>query len=518
MKEEKTLREKILEWWRHFEFEHFKIAHIVVYLTCFLGVLSVCCVLFNVFNVSDYPSCSSVKYMLSALVQSEAAIVAIVITVTLIAVQLTASANSPRVIDIFKKNVDMWILLIVYGISIFSGFIVLTRVPDEIKDLSPTLSFGISFALWLGIFSFVALFPYMWNIINLLKPTTIIDRLSADITKEKTSNYLKYIEAKEGTSEEEEPSTSEEQIQPSGDKIKEASKEGEIRAVEDPVQPIGDIITRSLMNHDITTTREGLEKIVEQAIKIINSNEEEEEEEEKKKITEHFCKHLQRFGRLAVSKTDEESTMEVIENLKKIGKDTAEKGHGDAVEEVAMYIENVGIAAAENKLTYAARLAAIALKAVGITAVNNKLVDEAGQMVPHLENIGITAAHIGKKLEKVVCNAIWGLKAVGTAAAGEATNEKETGSTTREAAMSLGVVGKIAAKKGLYTAKDQAVSALEDIIKAVDEKEDFKVAKDQAESAISNIKTIDSRKVLKELEKYQLSRFWYKDINMRELS
>jgi predicted MFS family arabinose efflux permease len=134
MKEEKTLRKKILEWWRHFEFEHFKIAPIIVYLMCVLGVLSVCCVLFNVFNLSDYPSCSSVKYMLSALVQSEAAIVAIVITVTLIAVQLTASAYSPRVIDIFKKNVDMWILLLVYGISIFSGFIVLTRRNQRFKS------------------------------------------------------------------------------------------------------------------------------------------------------------------------------------------------------------------------------------------------------------------------------------------------------------------------------------------------------------------------------------------------
>jgi uncharacterized membrane protein len=42
--------------------------------------------------------------MLSAVVQTQAAIIAIVITLTLIAVQLTASAYSPRVIDIFKKN------------------------------------------------------------------------------------------------------------------------------------------------------------------------------------------------------------------------------------------------------------------------------------------------------------------------------------------------------------------------------------------------------------------------------
>jgi hypothetical protein len=501
------------------------IPRLAVYFGYLAGVVLICCFLFHYLNLF-YTEADSARYMLSALVQSQAAIVAIVITLTLIAVQLTAHAYSPRVINIFRDNPDMWILLSCYGLSIFYGFIVL-KLLKEAEDkvmsqgvigpleyvypsfeptncipffitlptahpISPLLEFHVSFALWLGIFTFVALFPYMWNIINLLKPTTIIDRLSADITKKKTSNYLKYIEAKEGTSEEEEPSTLEEQIQPSGDKIKEASKEDEIRSVEDPVQPIGDIITRSLMNHDITTIREGLEKIVEQAIKIINSNE--EEEEEKKEITKHFCKHLQRFGRLAVSKMDEESTMKVIENLKKIGKDTAEKGHGDAVQEVAIYIKNVGIAAAENKLIYAARLSAIALKAVGTTAANNRLVDEAGQIVPHLADVGKAAAYVGKKLERVVCHAIWGLKAIGVVAAKEATNEKQPGSTTREAAISLGVVGKIAAKKELCTAKNQAVNALEYIIKVVDEMKDFKGAKNQAESAISDIKAIDSCK------------------------
>jgi hypothetical protein len=504
------------------------IPRLAVYFGYLVGVVLICYCLFHHLNLF-HTEADSARYMLSALVQSQAAIVAIVITLTLIAVQLTASTYSPRVITTFRKNPDMWLILSLYVLSIIYGFIVL-KLLKEAEDkvmsqgvigpleyvypsfeptksipffitlptahpISPLLEFHVSFALWLGIFTLVALFPYMLNIINLLKPKTIIDRLSAGITKKNTLNYLKYIEAKEGTSEEDETSTEEEQIPPRGD-IKEASKEDEIMAVDDPIQPIMDIITRSLMNHDITTTREGLEKIVEQAIEIINS--EGEDEEKERKITEHFCKHLQRVGRLAVSKTDEEPTMEVIENLKKIGKDSAEKGHGDAVQEVAIYIKNVGIAAAENKLIYAARLSAIALKAVGTTAANNRLVDEAGQIVPHLEEVGKAAANVGEKLERVVCHAIWGLKAVGVAAK-EATNEKEPGSTTREAAMSLGVVGKIAAKKELCTAKNQAVKALECIINVVDEMvvdemEDFKGAKNQAESAISDIKAIDSCK------------------------
>jgi hypothetical protein len=460
MKEEKTLMKKILEWWRHFEFEHFKIAPIIVYLTCFLGVLSVCCVLFNVFNLSDYPSCSSVKYMLSALVQSEAAIVAIVITVTLIAVQLTASAYSPRVIDIFKKNVDMWILLLVYGISIFSGFIVLTRVPDEIKDLSPTLSFGVSFALWLGIFTFVALFPYMRNIINLLKPKTIIDRLSAGITKENTLNYLEYIEAKEGTSEEDETSTEEEQIQPSRD-IKEASKEDEIRAVEDPVQPIGDIITRSLMNHDITTTREGLEKIVEQTIEIINS--EGEDEEEVKEITKHFCKHLQRVGRLAVSKMDEESTMGVIKNLKEFGTHIVKKGFGVAAPELAESIGAVGKAAAEKEFKDATMQAVKYLEALGKTAAKKKLEYGALETVSSLGIVGKSAVEKGKELEEAAMQAAQSLEEVGKAALKE--DDENLREVAGRAVSGLEDIENAATKKGLEKAKQRAAVSLDSLKK-----------------------------------------------------
>ena len=55
------------------------------------------------------------RYMLSSLIQSEAAIIAIVITLTLVAVQQTSTLYSTRLIDIFKsKNPDFWILIIIY--------------------------------------------------------------------------------------------------------------------------------------------------------------------------------------------------------------------------------------------------------------------------------------------------------------------------------------------------------------------------------------------------------------------
>jgi uncharacterized membrane protein len=49
----------------------------------------------------------SARYMLSALVQSEAAIVALVVTLSLVAVQLAAQSYSARVIEVFRRTPDL---------------------------------------------------------------------------------------------------------------------------------------------------------------------------------------------------------------------------------------------------------------------------------------------------------------------------------------------------------------------------------------------------------------------------
>jgi uncharacterized membrane protein len=132
-----------------------------VYVFLLLLVIFVGAILFAKFNLF-HTDANSARYMLSALVQSQAAIVAIVITLTLIAVQLTASAYSPRVMDIFKKNPDMWILLSCYGFSIFYGFIVLKLVEGaegefvsqsvvwSLGPISISFEFCVSLAYWLG--------------------------------------------------------------------------------------------------------------------------------------------------------------------------------------------------------------------------------------------------------------------------------------------------------------------------------------------------------------------------------
>ena len=422
----KTIKNKVHDGWVNYEFRHLRIARLIVYFLCLVVVVSICFYLFLYFNLF-HTDVNSARYMLSALVQSQAAIVAIVITLTLIAVQLTASAYSPRVIDIFKKNPDMWILLGCYGVSIFYGFIVLKLVDSaegeavsqsaiwSIGSVSISFEFYVSLAYWLGAFTFVVLFPYMLNIIGLLKSENIIKRLAIEITKDKILN-----------------------------------------SKEDPVQPVVDIIHASIMKYDLETTRVGLKTVTDQVLEIICPD-------DKKKISRHFCDHLTRVGRLAISREDEESTLEVIENLKNFAKSTAEKGLRSAAWDAAGSLGEVGKAAAEKGLEIATGHAAWSLGEVGKAAAEKGLEIATGHAAWSLGEVGKAAAEKG--LEIATGHAAWSLGEVGKAAA-----EKGLEIATGHAAVLLGEVGKAAAGKGLAGATVTAAKSLAELTILSEEK------------------------------------------------
>jgi hypothetical protein len=449
------------------ESRHLWASRIFVYICLFLLVIFVGAILFTHFNLF-HTDVTSARYMLSALVQSQAAIVAIVITLTLIAVQLTASAYSPRVIDIFKKNPDMWILLGCYAVSIFYGFIILKLVEGTegevvsqsaiwtLGGVSISFEFCVSLAYWLGAFTFVVLFLYMWYIISLLKPESIIKRLAVEITKDKILEYIKLAKTSEGV---------------------------EKRLVADPIQPIVDIIHGAIMKYDLETTRVGLKAVTDQALEIIGPYIDPDNEES---ISEHFCSHLTRVGRLAISREDAESTIEVSKNLENFGTSTAEKGLENATELAVGSLADVGKAAAGKGLENATVYAARSLGEVGKAAAGKGLENATMDAGWSLGKVGKAAA--GKGLEHATVYAVWSLENVGKAAAGKglehatelavgsladvgkAAAEKGLENATVNAGWSLGKVGKAAAGKGLAGATQQAAGSLAELTILSEEK------------------------------------------------
>jgi len=302
--------------------------------------------------------------MLSALVQSQAAIIAIVISLTLIAVQLTASAYSPRVISIFRHSYGWQALFVFYGISIFYGLLVLKMIKGA-DDLSPityldiSLEGHISIAYALGCLTFAMLIMYLQSIINFLNPASIINRLTTEITKDNLLN-----------------------------------------SKEDPIQPIVDIVHGSIMKYDIETTRVGLKAVTDRVTKIIESDREVE-------ISSHFCHHLERISRLAMSKLDEDSVREVIESIGNFGLSTARKGLGVSAWWAVASLGSVGGDVARNGFGYATQDVVEFIGAIGKVAAERGLGNPIGQALRGLRYIGkITierdfGAHVAESLANV---------------------------------------------------------------------------------------------------------------------
>jgi len=349
--------------------------------------------------------------LLSALVQSLAAIIAIVVTMTLVAVQLTASAYSPRVIDIFKKDWVMWLLLVWYGLSMFFGLFVLETIGGNYSNLNPwciavSLESCVFLAYLMGILAFAGLFWHVGNVITLLKPENMIKRLAIKITKDRI-----------------------------------------LGPKEDPVQPIMDIIHCSIMKYDIATVGYGLEAVMKKAVNIINISEYPDDEY----IPRFFCGHLETAGRCALRAGEDESVMEIISCLKDIGRLAMPS---DETAKIAVqYIEIIGTVAAEKKLRFVVCDAVESLEVVGEFAAQNRLEDATLRTIISLGSVGMYAAD--NKIGIAAQDAAKHLGRVGKCAA-----ENELKNATKQAVRSLWYVGKTAERNELEGALWQSLESL----------------------------------------------------------
>ena len=376
----------------------------------------------------------SARYMLSALIQGEFAVVALVITLSIIAVQLAASSYSVRLIDAFRKTPDLWILIGIYGINIFYGLGVLKLIEKanpQMNSLS-NLEIQISFSYYLGIFAFVILVPYIWNTLNLLKPSTVIEMLAEEITKQ---NILLAIE----------------QLQKRDEK--------------DPVQPIIDIIRSSLMKYGYEGVRAGL-IIIGKRTNLIFKNEISTTEEETE-ISNHIFSHINSVGRLAASRKDEDSTSEALTILYEIEVMANEQKLENTMFLALRNIESLGMIAAENKLESSTRRALELIKKIGKTAITSIL------------HIGITSANykLFATIDSLIALEDMGMEAI------EQKNKKYTESTV----LYIWWIGIRAADNEEPWATTTAVKSLQTILKILPKDQEFLDISQRAEEYIRKL-------------------------------
>lgn len=265
---------------------------LIVYFLFFLLTISMAWLFIN--QLKLFPTnLDNARYIVSILIQSQAAIISIVVTLTLIAIQLTASIYSPRVVNVLRKNPDLWLLTLIYVTLMCFELIYLKALDgtpvsftvdgytylEYMVNQDPVL-FGrsqeniLALLLGLGIFSIVILGPYTWNTMNILRSETIISKFVNELNTKNICN-----------------------------------KEGE------SLQPFFDVINSAFLRYDVTTSRTGLKQIVSRVILLNDSL----GDDERKQVSQDLCRYLFRSYIITDRLNDEEMGLEVIKSLKEFG-------------------------------------------------------------------------------------------------------------------------------------------------------------------------------------------------------
>ncbi|MDY0385815.1 MAG: DUF2254 family protein [Methanolobus sp.] len=310
---------------------------------------------YNATELSNMGFFDNERYLLSALVQSLAATIALVITLSLVAVQLAAQSYSARVIDVYKRNPDMWILLCIYIITIFYGLGLIKVVELGIAGIN--MEGAIFVAYFIGFFAFVCLVPYMLKTLDLLKPSTVIELLAVEITKE---NILDSLE--------------------DYDEI----------AENDPIQPIVDMINAALVRNDYETVKNGLVRIKNSANQIIENESFDQKEEEI--FSNHLIEHVERLGKTAIKNGNERSTISSIKVIEEIGMKAADKNLEWTTWRTISTLHIFARDAAPKDFGFATRDIIYSVERIGTQSIRQKLESVPPECVNALETLGIEQA------------------------------------------------------------------------------------------------------------------------------
>jgi hypothetical protein len=118
---------------------------------------------------------------LNTIVSSLSTILALCISIILVAIQLTASNYTHRVLDFYVRLPYNVSLFLFYLVTIMHSFFLMAKIRDPQRDpLSAGLAREMSADLVLVVICFLSLLVYMYAVVQLLKPERIINLVQRD--------------------------------------------------------------------------------------------------------------------------------------------------------------------------------------------------------------------------------------------------------------------------------------------------------------------------------------------------
>lgn len=245
-----------------------------------------------------------VLYLLSAFIQAQSAIIAIVITLTLIAVQLSSSEYSIRLLSVMKRDALFNAIVIIYISSIIYNAMLLSVIN---KIGSEFVNAGLSISITNFSLSLVMLIPYIYHVLDLLRPESIIIALRKDLSK-KYLNSNKHI----GKLVEGYRKVDRRDVRPY---FRHPSTRG-LRISDDDLIPLVDLIKKAIEKDDTYTIMVGIENIAVFHEDLCNKKE--LSNEEKKYITRLVLRHIRRICRKACQCGDRGAIHDTLRYMNKI--------------------------------------------------------------------------------------------------------------------------------------------------------------------------------------------------------
>ena len=284
-REKKSIEIRIENFLEHYEIRHPWYFWLIAYsIFAIIAILLTFAFLNFFFTLLYATDVNSARYLLSSLVQSQAAIIAIVITLTLIAMQTTSAQYSPRVTKIYSLSPHMSLLLISYILSITFGAILLQLLVGVEGPIPPLYVFFTSLSVWLTIVLAVALIPYLFYTLQSLNPERITKKIIGTLNA--NSNIF-------------------------------------IGSDRDSFELVFDIIHSSIMRNDLTTVRGCTGLLTPHILEVIS---EKKTDEENSEIVKIYMRHLSQCARQAANLKDDQIMHLILENVLTVACHTAQKG------------------------------------------------------------------------------------------------------------------------------------------------------------------------------------------------
>jgi hypothetical protein len=134
----------------------------------------------------------NIRYILSALLQTQAGMIGIIVSITIIAVQMVCQQYSTRIGHIML-NKTFWMFILSYLISMSYEVFALGFLPVKrdviIGSFIIPYNFLVALVFFFAYFDFLIVIPYIKSTIYNLRPEVVIEELIKSIDKKEIENY-----------------------------------------------------------------------------------------------------------------------------------------------------------------------------------------------------------------------------------------------------------------------------------------------------------------------------------------